>query len=288
MNHHARRRRSLSLALVAAPRRRLRADRRPARHACLPRPDGPAAVEPAPSDVAPARPRRRATPTTAPTASPSGAGAPRPRRAPPGADGARHAARPAGTTIVRAYFILGSFTGNAGLVPVLREIPETKAVATAAMTALLEGPKARSSRRRPAMYTGIPDGTKLLGLTIADGVATVDLSASSSRAAAARRSSAGSRQVVYTLTQFPTVEQVPFEVDGEPVTVFGGAGVVLDHPVGRDDYTNQLPAIFVDRPAWGARRGQPGRVAGVANVFEATFRVQLLDAQGRTCSPTSR
>src|SRR6185369_12468257 len=57
------------------------------------------------------------TPTVAPTASPSG------------------------TTIVRAYFLLEDAAGDGPfLVPVLREVPQTKAVARAAMNALLEGP----------------------------------------------------------------------------------------------------------------------------------------------------
>jgi hypothetical protein len=130
------------------------------------------------------------------------------------------------------------------------------------------------------MYTDVPDGTRLLGLSIKGGVATVDLSAEfgsgGDRAAILGRLA----QVVYTLTQFPTVDTVSFELDGQPVTAFGGAGIVLDHPVGRDDYRDQLPAIFVDRPAWGAALTNPGRVSGLANVFEATFRVRLSDAKG--------
>ncbi len=42
-----------------------------------------------------------------------------------------------------------------------------------------------------------------------------------------------------------------------------------------------LPAIFVDRPAWGASLGNPGRVSGLANVFEATFQVELRNAAGK-------
>ena len=87
---------------------------------------------------------------------------------------------------------------------------------------------------------------------------------------------------MYTLTQFPTVTGVRFQLDGVPVTALGGEGIVLDQPVGRDDFRDQLPAIFVDRPAWGASLGNPGTVSGEANVFEATFQVELLDAGGRT------
>jgi hypothetical protein len=86
---------------------------------------------------------------------------------------------------------------------------------------------------------------------------------------------------VYTLTQFPTVDSVLFRIEGKTVTVFGGEGVILDGPVARSDYYDLLPAIFVDRPVWGAAIGNPARVAGLSNVFEATSRVALLDAADR-------
>jgi len=87
-------------------------------------------------------------------------------------------------------------------------------------------------------------------------------------------------QVVYTLTQFPTVDSVLFRLDGEPTSVFGGEGIILDGPVGRADFREQLPEIFVDRPVWGAAAGNPARITGLTRVFEATFIVQLLDARG--------
>ena len=130
------------------------------------------------------------------------------------------------------------------------------------------------------MYTDVPDGTRLLGLSIKGGVATVDLSAEFGSGGDKSAILGRLAQVVYTLTQFPTVDTVSFELDGQPVTAFGGAGIVLDQPVGRDDYTDQLPAIFMDRPAWSAALTHPGRVSGLANVFEATFRVRLSDAKG--------
>jgi hypothetical protein len=182
--------------------------------------------------------------------------------------------------IVRAYFVLGSFTGNEGLVPVLREVPETKAVASAAMQALLGGPKGTELEGRPAMYTAIPAGTRLLGVAIKSGVATVDLSGAFATGGGTYAVTARLAQVVYTLTQFSTVDKVVFKLDGAPVTTFSSEGVILDGPVGRADYRDFLPAIFVDRPAWGAAAGNPARISGLANVFEATFRVQILNAKG--------
>ena len=88
-------------------------------------------------------------------------------------------------------------------------------------------------------------------------------------------------QVVYTLTQFSTVKSVVFQIEGQTVTVFGSEGIALDGPVGRADFTAQLPSMFVDRPAYGAALGNPGRVTGSADVFEATFRVAVLDGAGK-------
>ena len=76
---------------------------------------------------------------------------------------------------VRAYFVLGGEPGTAGLVPVLRVVPGTVGVATAAMNQLLAGPTSAEAGDR-TITSAIPGGTSLRGLTIKDGVATVDLS----------------------------------------------------------------------------------------------------------------
>jgi germination protein M len=212
-------------------------------------------------------------PTTNPSTDPGASPAASP-------DGSPAPTQAGGTTIVRAYFFLAGTEGTAGLVPVLREIPSTKAVATAAVTALLDGPNSRERNADPAISSVIPAGTELLDLTIKDGVATVDLSSEFQSGGGSSSVLGRLAQVVYTLTQFPTVKSVLFEVDGQPVKAFGGEGAVLDKPVDRADYIDQLPVIFADRPAWGAGFGNPGRVAGNADVFEAQFNVTLIDGAG--------
>jgi hypothetical protein len=181
--------------------------------------------------------------------------------------------------IVRSYFVLGGEPGFVGLVPVLRIVPKTVAVATAAMNALLRGPDPDVARER-TITTAIPDGTRLLSLAIKSGVATVDLSTEFDSGGGTSSMQYRLAQVVYTLTQFSTVRSVVFQIEGQTVTVFGSEGIVLDGPVGRADYTDQLPAIFVDRPAYGAALSNPAEVSGSADVFEATFRVAILDASG--------
>jgi sporulation and spore germination protein/immunoglobulin-like protein involved in spore germination len=203
-------------------------------------------------------------PTAVPTA-PAGSSVASPASTPDGS--------PSGSTTVRTYFFLGSFTGNAGLVPVERDIPKTQAVGAASIAALLAGPIEPELGASPAMYTSIPEGTKFLGLQINNGVATVNLSSEFEAGGDSISVSGRIAQVVYTLTQFPTVNGVRFEFDGvPPKSVFLGSFT-------RADYTAFQPAIFVDRPAWGGTLGAPARVTGTANVFEATFRIAILDAK---------
>ncbi|MDO8483939.1 MAG: GerMN domain-containing protein, partial [Candidatus Limnocylindrales bacterium] len=214
-------------------------------------------------------------PSRAPTPAPASSAAPN------GSPDASPPASPGTTTIVRTYFYLGGEPGSAGLVSLLREVPETRALAGAAMSALLAGPTADESAER-VITSAVPAGSRLLGLSIENGSATVDLSSEFESGGGSASVFIRLGQVVYTLTQFPTVQSVVFEIEGRPVTVFSSEGIVLDGPVGRDDYDDLLPAIFVDRPAYGAGVGNPARITGSANVFEAAFLVTLLDGSGAT------
>ena len=176
---------------------------------------------------------------------------------------------PTGTVIVRAYFLLGGGAGVEGLVPTLRNVPATPAVARAAMGVLLDGPQQRAGAA--TLSSAIPSGTTLLDLSR-------EFESGGGSASARRRLG----QVVYTLTQFSTVRGVLFQVEGRTVTTFGSEGVVLDGPQGRADFVDLLPSMFVDRPAFGAAAGNPTRITGNADVFEATFRIAIVDGSGRT------
>lgn len=217
-----------------------------------------------------------------PSSEPTPGGSPGGSPAPSPDDVSSPAPTGQGTMTLRAYFFLGSFTDNAGLAPVLREVPRTQAVGAAAMQELLKGPNEAELGGRPAMYTAIPDGTRFLGLRIEDSIAIVNLSREFESGGGSASVLGRLAQVVYTLTQFPTVDGVRFELDGVPVENFSGEGVVLSDPVDRADYTDQLPAIFVDRPAWGGALPDPARIVGMTAVFEATFQIRLIDAEGRT------
>ncbi len=167
---------------------------------------------------------------------------------------------------VRAYFLMGDGSGGEvvnepTLVPVLRTVPKSTATATAAMKALLAGPTAKERAPTWPIKTLIPAGTKLLGIDISGGLATVDLSAEFASLSPDDAWDLGSyslhgrvAQVVYTLTQFTTVDRVDFKLDGKPVKVLYGMpdpesgaseAIAMDKPVTRATYRDQL---FVPRP----------------------------------------
>lgn len=183
---------------------------------------------------------------------------------------------PVGTTLVKIYLF-----ADERLVAVQREIPHTLAVGRAAVEQAIIGPSQAEKSASPALFTSIPAGTALLGLQVKDGLATVNLSTEFESGGGSSSMFGRLAQIVYTLTQFPTVDRVAFELDGRPVTVFSGEGIVLDRPSVRADYESFLPAIFVDRPAYGATLDNPARIVGVANVFEASFEIEIRDVTGQ-------
>jgi germination protein M len=176
------------------------------------------------------------------------------------------------------------FARDNGLVAVRRAHPPTQLVATAAVNALLAGPSA--AERSAGLTSAVPGGTRLLGIAIRGGLATVDLTSEYQSGGGALSMQTRLGQVVYTLTQFPTVQKVRFRLDGSPVNVFSSEGIVLDHPVGRSDYADLLPAIVVDKPAADDRITSPVTVSGTANVFEANVTVEILDADGKVVGKT--
>jgi Immunoglobulin-like domain of bacterial spore germination/Sporulation and spore germination len=198
---------------------------------------------------------------------------PRTETTPPAASTATTTAPPTGQLTLRVFLLRGG-----RVTPVARTVPRTPAVARAALEQLLAGPTA--AERGEGLTTDVPDGAALRGVTIADGRATVDFDPSFARGAEATISPRLA-QVVFTLTQFPSVESVAFETGGKPLAgVTGGDGGILDHPATRADYEQLTPLILVESPLPGETVTTPLHVRGSANVFEATFQLEVQDESG--------
>jgi hypothetical protein len=114
-------------------------------------------------------------------------------------------------------------------------------------------PETAEVRQSPAVAAA---ALRALGLastvTISAGTASVDLPRARNDAVA---------EIVYTLTQFPSVDRVD---------VAGRAGLT------RGDFAAYVAPISVERPASGAHVPDTFHVSGTASVFEATLVVQLV------------
>lgn len=128
--------------------------------------------------------------------------------------------------------------------------------------------------------TLIPFGTELRSLDISGGTATVDLTSEFVSGGGSLSMRMRIAQVVYTLTQFDTVQGVLFKIDGEPVESIGGEGVMVDTPQTRKDYEDLLPVIAVTTPGIGWDFASGDTIEGIANVFEANVSWRILDQNG--------
>ena len=227
---------------------------------------------PPPTGTAPPAPSLPASPTAPPVATATArATAPPPATAtPPPAPSPTGTAGP--TTTLSVYFFR-----DGTLAAARRQVPATRAVGEAAVRELLAGPT--PAERALGYATEVPGDAAFLDLTITDRLATVDLSRAYAPGGAPTAGRAA--QVVFTLTQFPTVDGVRLRLAGRPVAVVGGEGAVLDRSVGRADYEALSPAILVESPVAGERVASPLRLRGTANTFEAAFVVKLVGPDGR-------
>lgn len=182
-------------------------------------------------------------------------------------------------TDVSVYF----FSDESLVVGYGREV-EGLGIAAGAVEALLDGPT--TDDQALGMASAIPEATELLGLNIVDTLATVDLSGEFGSGGGSLSMNARVAQVVYTVTQFPSVRGVRIHIDGEADTALGGEGLPLDHTFTRADfefgggYEHLAPAILVETPRPGGEVGDSIELAGRSNTFEATVNFEVVDAGG--------
>lgn len=151
-----------------------------------------------------------------------------------------------------------------------RRVAPTQAVARAALAQLIAGPNA--TEQAAGFTTVIRPETEITGLDIADGLATVTLSPDFGRGYDDVTAKQAAAQVVYTLTQFPTVQKVRFGTGGPPLT--------------RDDFRDLTPLVFLESIAPGDAVSSPATVAGESNTFEGTVRIKVLGADGKVLADT--
>ena len=167
-----------------------------------------------------------------------------------------------------------SFGGNPALVPVILEVdsldPEIEF--TDALAAL-------GTNLPDGLANAIPASVSVLS-TQTDGQAIVaDMNEAFLEGAGGLLADMTMlNQLIYTLTYSDPDASVLFTVNGQPVETFGSEGLILTEPVRRDNFLDQLHVINVTQPI--VETGDGWIVTGLANVFEATLVLNVLDGDG--------
>ncbi len=173
------------------------------------------------------------------------------------------------------------------LAPEQHQVPfasSAAGVATSAVTELLTGVPRYVDTARP-----FPSGTRLLGLGVEAGTATVNLSR---RAVGADSGDGYALQaLVWTVTQVPQVKRVVVEVegrdagvvDGQPLARLLGVGVGGRQLV-RDRAARLAPILLAEPAPSGAVEGSRVVARGQARIAAGTVGLRLRDPTGQIVS----
>lgn len=171
-------------------------------------------------------------------------------------------------------------SNDAYLVREVHQVPYTKEVVKAALEELINTNPVTAGASRV-----LPPGTKIRGISIRDGLATVNFSREVLQAnVGASGEVLGIQSIVNTMTEFPDIKKVSFMVEGkvdEQAKNWWGHVGLFDQPFTRDISKVYEPVIWVTSPRAGQKIVSPLEIRGTARVFEAAVAARLVDDQGK-------
>jgi germination protein M len=168
-----------------------------------------------------------------------------------------------------------SFGNNPAMVPVWVEVSplEPNAAFTDALAAIGED-------IGDLLHNAIPTDVSILSTRFEDGLWTVDMNAAFLDGAGGLLADMTMlNQLIYTITLSDPGASVLFTVGGAPVEAFGSEGLVLTEPVDRESLReDHLHLITLTSPI--VEHDGQYLIEGVANVFEATVAIAVVDGSG--------
>jgi len=117
------------------------------------------------------------------------------------------------------------------LKPVYRSLKTVESPLRTALNQLLVGPT--STEDNSDYSSSIPGGVKILSVSIKNGVAYINFNSQFEFGTGTKIMNSRVYQVVFTATQFSTVNKVQIFLEGKGKTNFAGEGVDLSHPLSR-------------------------------------------------------
>ncbi len=139
------------------------------------------------------------------------------------------------TSTAKLYFVSIDNDGSVTRKEMARTILRNDSPLTGNIKLLLAGPN--TSERGKGCRSLIPDGTRLLSAAVRDGVAVLNFSEEFEYNRVGVEGYIGQlMQIVYTATEFPTVNSVQFLIDGERKEYLGSEGVWIGSPLSRSSF----------------------------------------------------
>lgn len=141
-------------------------------------------------------------------------------------------AKPVATTSVKLCFVSIDAEGSVNYKMVSRSVPKDSPL-TSAINQLLQGPSFTNSAEKNCT-TLIPNGTKLLGASVKDGVATLNFNdAFEINTEGVEGYLAQMNQVINTATEFSNIKSVQFLINGKKKEYLGNEGIWIGSPLGK-------------------------------------------------------
>lgn len=139
------------------------------------------------------------------------------------------------TRTANIYFVNIDSDGLISRVPVRRNLPVSDSPMSDALKSLFSGTTSEEAKK--SYRSLIPPNTKLLSATVRDGIAYINVSESFEfNKYGIEGYLAELAQVVYTATEFSTVNSVQFLIEGQKKNYLGSDGVWIGSPLSRASF----------------------------------------------------
>ncbi|MCW3489003.1 GerMN domain-containing protein [Dethiobacter alkaliphilus] len=150
-----------------------------------------------------------------------------------------------GESLITLFF----YDENASnLIPVTRRIKRTSSLLRSSIDELVRGPVQGSRLSRT-----IPKDAQV-GVSVEEGIVQLDLPAQLDEMAGSTFITGVLDSLLFTVSQFPTVEQVRYTVDGQEQEFFGQEGMAIDEPFASRRFGRQEGERLIFAPAQSGDR----------------------------------
>ncbi|GIM44650.1 sporulation protein [Collibacillus ludicampi] len=123
------------------------------------------------------------------------------------------------------------------VVPLVVKVPQTEGIAKEVLEYMVAKGPGDAQLKGTGLHGALPEGTKVKGVSIKDGLARVELSKEGMNLPSSKEESQMVDAIVWALTEFPNIKKVQIQFDGREVPALKG-GTPVGMALSRDEGIN--------------------------------------------------